>query len=303
MRRLARAYQARLNFYLIDRGELPDYEGAAAGRGEDGRGIVVGAVSALRAKQPFDFTFDPHSELSVEKLKDWIDQFLAGKLKKVATAYLFVGALIVSARCSSARSARCCAFCCHRRDHRSKSCRTVTRCRSTTRSEPCTLMTSQSGTKLWAIPTLLCSRCAREGKHSHPLAGSSLRCLCLCVCASSKQLEQALELDPRSPVLHYNMGQAREVIGEMEGAIAEYKLSLDNDIRYMDGALPSADKEFNDASVATRQCCNIAACARLSASHSAYHSLARAISVLGDAESAVNILQVRAIPSRKAPAH
>ena len=108
MRRLARAYQARLNFYLIDRGELPDYEGAAAGRGEDGRGIVVGAVSALRAKQPFDFTFDPHSELSVEKLKDWIDQFLAGKLKKVATAYLFVGALIVSARCSSARSAMLC---------------------------------------------------------------------------------------------------------------------------------------------------------------------------------------------------
>jgi hypothetical protein len=32
------------------------------------------------------------------------------------------------------------------------------------------------------------------------------------------------------------MGQAREMIGEMEGAIAEYKLSLDNDIRYMDGA-------------------------------------------------------------------
>lgn len=61
---------------------------------------------------------------------------------------------------------------------------------------------------------------------------------------SLKQLEQALELDPRSPVLHYNMGQAREVIGEMEGAIAEYKLSLDNDIRYMDGALPSADKNL-----------------------------------------------------------
>lgn len=53
---------------------------------------------------------------------------------------------------------------------------------------------------------------------------------------SLKQLEEALELDPRSPILHYNMGQAREVIGEMEGAIAEYKLSLDNDIRYMDGA-------------------------------------------------------------------
>ena len=56
-------------------------------------------------------------------------------------------------------------------------------------------------------------------------------------CTSSKQLEEALELDPRSPILHYNMGQAREVIGEMEGAIAEYQLSLDNDIRYMDGAL------------------------------------------------------------------
>ena len=25
------------------------------------------------------------------------------------------------------------------------------------------------------------------------------------------------------------------MMGEMEGAIAEYKLSLDNDIRYMDG--------------------------------------------------------------------
>lgn len=56
---------------------------------------------------------------------------------------------------------------------------------------------------------------------------------------SSHQLEDALELDSRSPILHYNMGQAREVIGEMEGAIAEYKLSLDNDIRYMDGAQQS----------------------------------------------------------------
>lgn len=73
-----------------------------------------------------------------------------------------------------------------------------------------------------------------------------------------QQLEAALALDPSSPVLHYNMGQAREMMGEMEGAIAEYKLALDNDIRYMD----------------------------------AYHSLARAISVLGDAESAVNILQL-----------
>ena len=61
----------------------------------------------------------------------------------------------------------------------------------------------------------------------------------VCAVASAlrrKQLEEALELDPRSPILHYNMGQAREMIGEMEGAIAEYKLSLDNDIRYMDGA-------------------------------------------------------------------
>ena len=82
MRRLARAYQAKLNFYLINRGELPDYEGAAGAAG-DGRSVVVGAVSALRAKQPYDFTFDPHSELSVEKLKEWIDLFLAGKLKKV----------------------------------------------------------------------------------------------------------------------------------------------------------------------------------------------------------------------------
>ena len=164
MRRLARAYQARLNFYLIDRGELPDYEGAAAGTGEDGRGVVVGAVSALRAKQPFDFTFDPHSELSVEKLKDWIDQFLAGKLKKVATVYLSVVALVVS-RCSSTHSAML-AFCCHRRDHRSQSCRTVTRCRSTTKSEPFTSMTSQSGTKLWATSTLLCSRCAGR-QHCH----------------------------------------------------------------------------------------------------------------------------------------
>ena len=70
---------------------------------------------------------------------------------------------------------------------------------------------------------------------------------------------EALLLDPASPILHYNMGQvrsffppphtpfqwraavirtglqAREMMGEMEGAIAEYKLSLDNDIRYMDG--------------------------------------------------------------------
>lgn len=88
MRRLARAYQARLNFYLINRGELRDYEGMATGRGENGRGVVIGAVSALRAKQPYDFVFDPHSELTVEKLKDWIDQFLSGKLKKVGTSML-----------------------------------------------------------------------------------------------------------------------------------------------------------------------------------------------------------------------
>lgn len=84
MRRLARAYQARLNFYVINRGELPDYEGTAPAVGRP----VVGAVSALRAKQPMDFTFDAHSELSPEKLKEWIDLFLAGKLKKVRPGLL-----------------------------------------------------------------------------------------------------------------------------------------------------------------------------------------------------------------------
>jgi predicted O-linked N-acetylglucosamine transferase (SPINDLY family) len=73
-----------------------------------------------------------------------------------------------------------------------------------------------------------------------------------------QQLEAARLLDPVSPIIHYNTGQVREMMGEMEAAIAEYKAALDNDIRYMD----------------------------------AYHSLARAISVLGDAESAVNILQL-----------
>ena len=237
MRRLARAYQARLNFYLINRGELPDFEGAAAGRGEDGRGIVVGAVSALRAKQPYDFTFDPHSELSVEKLKDWIDQFLSGKLKKVGHG------------CEAARL-RCCGRAAHppmhcftpcspplrRRDHRSKSCQTAILCRSTTRRGPCTPTISQSGTKLWETLTLPCSRC--EGQQTLSLS-RWCRVSIACAVASArrrKQLEEALELDPRSPILHYNMGQAREMIGEMEGAIAEYKLSLDNDIRYMDGA-------------------------------------------------------------------
>ena len=80
-----------------------------------------------------------------------------------------------------------------------------------------------------------------HGKTSHALAGSRAAELCAVAAPPSlKQLEEALELDPRSPILHYNMGQAREVIGEMEGAIAEYKLSLDNDIRYMDGAPPFA---------------------------------------------------------------
>ena len=73
-------------------------DGTAAGSGADGRGVVVGAVSALRAKQPYDFTFDPHSELSVEKLKDWIDQFLSGKLKKVVTSCLFEAALLCPAQ-------------------------------------------------------------------------------------------------------------------------------------------------------------------------------------------------------------
>jgi tetratricopeptide (TPR) repeat protein len=116
-----------------------------------------------------------------------------------------------------------------------------------------------------------------------------MRVYCCYFCASSKQLEEALELDPRSPVLHYNMGQAREMIGEMEGAIAEYKLSLDNDIRYMDGAPATAiERCFRDAVCIH----SLLLCACVC---SAYHSLARAISVLGDAESAVNILQVRAI--------
>lgn len=152
MRRLARAYQARLNFYIINKGELPDYEGVTSGSADAGRAVVVGAVSALRPRQPHDFTFDPHSELSVEKLKDWIDQFLSGKLKKVGTAYhktlscLFTVMLHIT-------------LCSLRRDHRSKSCRTVTGYRSMTRREPCTSTTLQSGTKLWATSTLLCNRC------------------------------------------------------------------------------------------------------------------------------------------------
>ena len=155
MRRLARAYQARLNFYLINRGDLPDYEGVAAGgSAENGRGVVVGAVSALRPKQPYDFTFDPHSELSVEKLKDWIDLFLSGKLKKVGSAHLCKAALVhpdqITDRCHTAFL--------HRPDRRSRSCRIATLCRSRTRRGPCISTISPSGIKLWATSTSPCSR-------------------------------------------------------------------------------------------------------------------------------------------------
>jgi hypothetical protein len=218
MRRLARAYQAKLNFYLINRGELPDYEGAAGAAG-DGRSVVVGAVSALRAKQPYDFTFDPHSELSVEKLKEWIDLFLAGKLKKVRSHRSSYAQLQLAHVAAVAL----------RRARPSKSCRTATLSRLTTRSGPCISTTWQSGIKQWATWTLPCNRCV-ETTTSHTAYPAAAEVPLLA------QLEEALELDPQSPILHYNMGQAREMIGEMEGAIAEYKLSLDNDIRYMDGA-------------------------------------------------------------------
>ena len=70
------------------------------------------------------------------------------------------------------------------------------------------------------------------------------------------------------------------MMGEMEGAIAEYKLSLDNDIRYMDGTRTRPLRYAHSVPLIVH-------------APAAYHSLARAISVLGDAESAVNILQVR----------
>jgi len=155
MRRLARAYQAKLNFYLINRGELPDYEGAAGAAG-DGRSVVVGAVSALRAKQPYDFTFDPHSELSVEKLKEWIDLFLAGKLKKVRSHRSSYAQLQLAHVAAVAL----------RRARPSKSCRTATLSRLTTRSGPCISTTWQSGIKQWATWTLPCNRCV-EATTSH----------------------------------------------------------------------------------------------------------------------------------------
>ena len=244
MRRLARAYQARLNFYVINRGELPDYEGTAPAVGRP----VVGAVSALRAKQPMDFTFDAHSELSPEKLKEWIDLFLAGKLKKVRRGASCANAVLRTSHALRCRSAR--------RAHRWRSCRTAPPCASTTRSGRYTSTTWPSGTRRSATWSSPCSKCV-AGHNS--LVVFAL----LSPARSRRQLEEALLLDPASPILHYNMGQvdprpththltthtpfpwraavirtglqAREMMGEMEGAIAEYKLSLDNDIRYMDG--------------------------------------------------------------------
>ena len=78
------------------------------------------------------------------------------------------------------------------------------------------------------------------------------------------------------------------MMGEMEGAIAEYKLSLDNDIRYMDGTRTRPLRYAHSVPLIVH-------------APAAYHSLARAISVLGDAESAVNILQVRTIDEGSLP--
>ena len=245
MRRLARAYQARLNFYVINRGELPDYEGTAPAVGRP----VVGAVSALRAKQPMDFTFDAHSELSPEKLKEWIDLFLAGKLKKVRRGASCANAVLRAShalvRCRSARRA-----------HRWRSCRTAPPCASTTRSGRYTSTTWPSGTRRSATWSSPCSKCVAGHNslgisallsHLRARAGSSKRRCCWTLRARSctttwgrwipaphTHLTTHTPFPWRAAVIRTGL-QAREMMGEMEGAIAEYKLSLDNDIRYMDG--------------------------------------------------------------------
>ena len=43
---------------------------------------------------------------------------------------------------------------------------------------------------------------------------------------ATQTLENARALDPVSPIIHYNTGQVREMLGEMEAAIAEYKAAL-----------------------------------------------------------------------------
>jgi len=241
MRRLARAYQARLNFYVINRGELPDYEGTAPAVGRP----VVGAVSALRAKQPMDFTFDAHSELSPEKLKEWIDLFLAGKLKKVRPGLLCQrGAARLS--CPAAVSV------CQARPSLEElpNCPTL-RIDDKERA----LHLNDLAVRYQAVGNMeLAVQQVRGRPHS-----LSLRLALTCALAPAARrgaaagpCEPDLALQhgagarsPPPPLTTHTLSwraavirtglQAREMMGEMEGAIAEYKLSLDNDIRYMDG--------------------------------------------------------------------
>ena len=295
MRRLARAYQARLNFYVINRGELPDYEGTAPAVGRP----VVGAVSALRAKQPMDFTFDAHSELSPEKLKEWIDLFLAGKLKKVRRGASCANAVLRASHALRCRSAR--------RAHRWRSCRTAPPCASTTRSGRYTSTTWPSGTRRSATWSSPCSKCV-AGHNS--LVVFAL----LSPARSRRQLEEALLLDPASPILHYNMGQVDPPPPpRTHTPLTTHTLSMAC-CRHPNRSAGARD----DGRDGGRHCrvqavarqrhpvhgryahteplrygCELNSVPLIVHPPAAYHSLARAISVLGDAESAVNILQVR----------
>ena len=193
MRRLSRSYANTLNFFLVAAGDFVEYEDLFSMTGQPHPTVKI--VTSLRGGP--EHTFSRYSEMSQDKLREWVDSYLSGTLLK--------------ARPSIDELENCYSLQIDSKEH--------------------ALQLNDLAVDYQALGNME---------------------------LAVQKLEMAISLHPRSPLLHFNMGQAREMMGEMEGAIAEYKLALDNDIRYMD----------------------------------AYHSLARAISVLGDAESAVNILQL-----------